>query len=61
MENKTVWTVDKVRETFVNFYKKNQHENIHSSAVVPHDVSIDFVSWFSGRLFNFSGPNSAFH
>ncbi len=44
MENKTVWTVDKVRETFVNFYKKNQHENIHSSAVVPHDVSIDFVS-----------------
>jgi len=38
MENNVVWTVDKVRETFVDFFcKQKGHTNIHSSPVVPHD------------------------
>ena len=34
----TEWTGQKVRDTFVEFYKSKAHTHVPSSSVVPHDV-----------------------
>ena len=37
-DGKTVWSVSKVRDTFVDFFvKDNNHTHVVSSATIPHD------------------------
>ena len=49
---------NKVRETFLNFFKKNSHSEVESSSLIPNDDStllfvnsgmVQFKKWFTGE------------